>query len=223
MGKQKLVRSGLPSALALVLAVLGDPAGLCISTAAADEPSSVSVLAGSVASTSGETSGITLPFIHVGAVVRLADADMAPRLRVDVDLTGIPGQEITLEEPGTFRAVEAKVGISQRPYRSVGFSLFLEAGSAMVLSQEQARAMKWACGGLRIDRERGSLAIGIGADQRLGGYYTPAVVVYGGVQIHKQFGVGVWLVGQASVGLVDYGPRTPRDIVRVGISLGVGR
>lgn len=207
-----------PWACLLALSIVAAPS--TVRGQASNPDNSVSILAGSIASTSGDTSGITLPFVHVGAVVRLADADMAPRLRVDVDLTGLPGQEISLESPETFRAVEAKVGISQRPYRSVGFALFAEAGSAMVLARDQGQARKWACGGVRIDRTRGSLAIGVGADQRLGGYYQPAVIVYGGVRLYERFGVGVWLVGQASIGIADYGRDTPSDLVRVGVAIG---
>jgi hypothetical protein len=198
----------------------GEPARVAIVSDPKPSGNSVSILAGTVASTSGERSGITIPFVHVGAVVRLADPELAPRLRVDVDLTGIPGQQIDVEDPGTFRAVEFKAGVSQPFSRHVHFSAFAEFGSAVVLSREQGRAMKWAGAGLRVDPPGGSLAIGIAADQRLDGFYQPALLIYGGVRLHEQWGIGAWLVGSAVIGLVDYGRETPHDLVRVGVALG---
>lgn len=194
----------------------------------------VTILAGGLASLGGDTGSAVTPLARVAVELPLAQAALSPRLHVTADLSALPGETVTLEDPATFRAIEFSLAVSQRLHRKVNFGLYAEAGFASRLPADPAprvRAARWLCGGLRFGAfGRGWLEVGLGVDQRhTAGEYQPAVVVAGAVTLYEReggflAGAAMQLIGSAVLG-ADFvgwpGYSSGRgDVVRVGIGVG---
>lgn len=192
--------------------------------AALPEPTAtLSILAGTAISASDSETGVVVPFVHVGARVRVARSPMAPRIHMNADLTGLRGEQVSLEDPATIKALEISVGLSQRLHKGLELFPYVEAGSATVLAGvERATSLKWLVGGIGIDPDGGSLRVGVGMDERLSGQFQPVVTWYGGVRLRRHRGVAAYLVGSGVHGLASLG-RPARSLVRVGVAVGVVR
>jgi hypothetical protein len=163
------------------------------------------------------------PMARVLVSVPLASWDKAPVLHVQADLSALPGETVSLADPATFRALEFRLGVSQRVHDTVNADLYAEAGFATRLPGDVEAVdttARWAAAGVRIGRfGRGWLSLSLGADQRMTGTYAPAVLLSGAVQLVERAGVGAYLVGDAILGLDQYGTER-RDVVRVGVAIG---
>lgn len=200
----------------------------CANSVLAQEPAPsmrLTVLAGSIASLSADASGVA-PLARVAVDAPLAGSARAPSLHVVADLTALPGEQISLQDPQTYRALEFSVALSQPLHPALRFGLWAEAGFASRLpgdTQPRDRAPRWGSMGLRFaSSARAHLTVGIGGDQRLSGVWVPAVQIAGKVALATVKGVRVCLIGSAVLGLDvtgAYGPAT-RDLVRVGITVG---
>jgi hypothetical protein len=197
--------------------------------AAAEEPVHVSVLAGGGVSMGSEAEAALTPMVRVEVGVPVASWRKAPRLHVQVDLSALPGEALSLEDPTTFRALEARLALCQPLAESLYLDLCAEAGFASRLPgdpEPRDRAVRWGAGLVRFGRfGRGWLTVGLGADQRLDGAYRPAAVIAGAVKLYEAkqgplAGGTLQLVGEAVLGLDVYGASPRRDVIRIGMAVG---
>lgn len=175
------------------------------------------------------------PFARLRVEVPITSALNAPALLVNVDLGGLPGEAVNIEEPQSWKTLE--VGIAGRwyPFESVNVALWGEIGFATRRAGEfvpRKSAPRWAYGGVILDRFKvGSLALGLGTDQRIDGEYIPAATIKGWVRLWQAMkgalkGVVISFVGEAVLALrfADYGaPDLPlSDSLRAGLATGWG-
>ncbi|HKQ02664.1 MAG TPA: hypothetical protein VJ735_20265 [Actinomycetes bacterium] len=203
--------------------------GFLWATAAAADEVSVSILAGGGVSMGSEASAAVTPMARVDVGVPVASWRMAPRLHVQLDLSALPGQAVSLEDPATFRALEFRLTLCQPIADSLYLDLCTEAGFASRLPgdpEPRDRAVRWAAGLVRFGRfGRGWLTVGVGGDQRLDGFYRPAVEVAGALKLYRADtgplrGGSVQLLGDAVLGIDVYGTGPRRDVIRIGMAVG---
>lgn len=232
-----------PAAVLLVL--LAQPAGAEMR---------LSALAGGLASLQpapADSGAAVTPLVQLAVEADTAPSAHAPKLVVLADLTALPGDQLDLQDPATFRALELSVGLAQPLGTSLLFRLYAEAGFATRLAgdtQPRDRTARWASAGLRFAGEHAWLQVGVGPDQRLGvappeptqpspltsamtaashDGYQVAVTVRGSVDITSLGDHGrVALVGSAVLGL-DLSRRWSglnggrNDVVRLGVAVGL--
>lgn len=204
---------------------------LCFNSAGGAVPCpsvEVSILAGALVSMGSEADAAASPLARVLVSLPLAQGSrtgwlpIPPTLHVQVDLSALPGETLDLQDVGTWRALEFRVGASQRIHDALNADLYAEAGFATRLPGEleaRDRAVRWVGAGVRIGRlGPGWLSLALGADQRLDGSYQPAVQLAGAIQLGERAGVALVLTGDAILGLDPYGAR--RDVVRIGLAVG---
>jgi hypothetical protein len=188
----------------------------------------VSILAGGLVSMGSEADAAVSPLARVLVSLPLAQGSrqgwlpIPPALHVQVDLSALPGEALSIEDVGTWRALEFRVGASQRIHDALNADLYTEAGFATRLPGEleaRDRAVRWVGAGVRIGRlGPGWLSLALGADQRLDGSYQPAVLLAGAIQLGERAGLALYLTGDAVLGLDYYAER--RDVVRIGLAVG---
>jgi hypothetical protein len=190
---------------------------------------SFSILAGGGVSLGSEAPAAPMPTMRVEVGVPVADWKKTPRLHVQLDLSALPGETLSLEEPATFRALEFHLTLCQPIADSLYLDLCGEAGFASRLPgdpEPRDKAVRWGAGLVRFGRfGRGWLTVGLGADQRLDGLYRPAAVVAGAVKLYQSEalkGASVQLVGDAILAIDVYGSNARRDVIRIGMAVGVG-
>lgn len=187
----------------------------------------LSALAGGVVSLATEAEVGVSPLMALEVATPLSSWEMTPRLRVRLKLTDLPGETVVLQDPRSYRAVEASMTICQPIDDSIYIDLCLEAGFASRLPTDPGplnKAARWGAGLARFGRTgRGWLTVGLARDQRLDGLYRWTAVVAGAVKMAEAFGVEAQVVGDAILG-IETGPNASRrDLVRVGLAVGVGR
>lgn len=182
------------------------------------------------------------PLVQLAVEADTADSATAPRLVVLADLTALPGEQLDLQDPATFRALELSVGLAQPLGGSLRFRLYAEAGFATRLpgdTQPTNRTARWASVGLRFSGDRAWLHVGVGPDQRPGASapadpavqaparaYQAAVTVRGALRLGDVGPGSISLLGSAVLGL-DLSRRWPSldggrtDVVRLGVALGI--
>jgi hypothetical protein len=187
----------------------------------------VNVLLGGTVSMGADAAAKLSPAATVRVGMPLASWLRPPRLHVQMDLSALPGQAASLEDPETWRSLEFRLGVSQSVHDTVNADLYAEAGFATRLPGEleaRDRAVRWLAAGVRLGRfGAGWLSLGMGVDQRLDGEYRPAVLLAGAIQLYdgdRLVGGHVYLVGDAVLGLDYYGSAPRRDVVRVGLAVG---
>ena len=214
----------------------------------------MSAIAGGLASlqpSPAESSAAVTPLVQLAVEADTAKSAHAPKLVVLADLTALPGEQLDLQDPATYRALELSVGLAQPLGDSLRFRLYAEAGFASRLpgdTQPRDRTARWASLGLRFAGEHAWLQVGLGPDQRLGvrpevlpapdvspgpqlaparNGYQAAITVRGSVDITSLGERGrVALVGSAVLGL-DLSRRWASldggrgDVVRLGVAVGL--
>jgi len=189
--------------------------------------------AGGIVSLATETDTKVEPWAWIDVDVPVADYPMAPSMLVEVGLSALPGETLSQADPTTFRAVEVHLGIAQPIAEAVHFDLYAEGVFATRLPSDPTprnRTARAVSAGLRFRSSRGSLALGVGADQRLTGEYRPAMTLRGAYRMWqmkdkdgKASGPQMSLVGDAILGLDA--PSSPnasgRDVVRIGVAIGL--
>jgi hypothetical protein len=190
----------------------------------------VGILAGGLVLMGSEGEAAASPLARVLVTLPLAQGSrkgwlpIPPALHVQVDLSALHGQTLSLEDVGTWRALEFRVGASQRIHDVLNADLYAEAGFATRLPGEleaRDRAVRWVGAGVRIGRlGPGWLSLALGADQRLDGSYQPAVQLAGAIQLGERAGIAMFLTGDAILGLDYYGSAPRRDVVRIGLAVG---
>lgn len=203
--------------------------------AALASPVDVHVLAGGTVAMGSEASATLTPSATVLVSLPLAAQQqpgdgwlpIPPQLHVGLDLTGLQGETIDPANAETWRALEFRLGLSQRLFATLNADLYAEAGFATRLPGElEARdtTARWVGAGVRVGRlGPGWLTVALGADQRLDGRWQPAVLLAGAVELYggeRALGAHLFLVGDASLGLAHYGNAPRRDVVRVGLAVG---
>jgi len=194
----------------------------------------ISVMAGGLASLSADASGVS-PFARIKTEARLTKTERGPSMHVTLDLTALPGDSVTLEDPQTYKAIEASVGASQPLGGPLLFSAYAEMGFASRLPrdpQPRDRSAKWVAAGFLFqthDREH-RLTLTVARDQRLADRWVTAVQVAGQVKLRESKGLAVYLVGSASLSVEAPMAATtagaghhldpPRDSIRAGIAIG---
>ena len=206
---------------------------LCFNSAGGAVPCptvEVSILGGALVLMGSEGDAALSPLARVLVTLPLAQGSrkgwlpIPPSLHVQADLSALQGETLSLEDVSTWRALEFRVGASQRIHDFLNADLYAEAGFATRLPGEleaRDRAVRWVGAGVRIGRlGPGWLSLALGADQRLDGQYQPAVLLAGAIQIGERAGVALFLTGDAILGL-DYAGSAPRrDVVRIGLAVG---
>lgn len=190
--------------------------------------------AGGIVSLATETDSAVEPWAWIDIDVPVADAPMAPSMLVELGLSALPGAQVNAADPATFHAIEAHIGLAQPIAPILHFDLYVEGVFATRLpgdARPRNGTARGISGGLRFRSSKGSLALGIGADQRLTGEYRPAMTLRGAYKLWqikdgsgapKAGGVQMSLVGDAILGLdaPTTGSSYGRDVVRVGVACG---
>lgn len=199
-------------------------------------------MAGGVVSLASDVDAKVEPWAWINVDVPTADSPRAPSMLVEAALSALPGESLDTADPATFRSLEFKLALEQPIAQALHFKLYGEVGFATRLPSDptpRERTARWAAGGVRYAGDLGYLAVGIGGDQRLTGAFRPAVTIAGAVKLlqlkedvldaagnviaKKSRGPQMSLVGNAILGIDSpaYGSRPARDVVRVGVAVGI--
>lgn len=219
-------------ALAVLVALLA-AAPAWAGGGAGNGETTLSVLTGGIVAMGGDAAAAVSPAVMIEVETPFADTPRAPRLVVTAELSALPGEALDVEDPGTWRSLEFRVGASQPLARALRFHLFAAAGFATRLPgtpEPRDKTARWGSVGLRFAGARGVIELGAGGDQRLDGRWQAAVTISGRVKLWEATagpleGGQLALVGSAVLGLdlsgryarLDGGPR---DVVRVGLVVG---
>lgn len=170
------------------------------------------------------------PFARVEVRAPLSDWNYTPSLIVRVDLNGLPGKGVAVQDPSTFTSAEASSAICQPVSGRVYVDLCGGFGVASRLPgdvEPRDGAVLWADVRVRFGRAgRGWLEVGWGRDQRLDGLWRWAVSLQGAIKLYEIQALrgSLQLVGDAVVGLEPSSPGGPRtSLMRMGIAIGAGR
>lgn len=181
------------------------------------------------------------PTVRVDIEAPISSHPAGPALHVTLDVGGLPGETLAIEDPSTFRSVGLEVGLSQPIKPSVFYPrVYLGAGFASRLPGDREprnRAPRFALVGVQFqtDSRKARFVLGIGGDQRIStsthsATWEPAVQIMGHAVL-RTFKVpgtktraSVMLVGDASLHVQMYqravGDPRPRDFYRLGIVIG---
>lgn len=189
---------------------------------------SVRFAAGVMAGKAADVDVRPLPAASIHVDSPLTSLSNGPRLNVDVSLTGLPKDGVSLESPGSVKAFDGSAGLVQPLGSVLQFNLYARLGVASRLASDTAdrdRLPGYASIGLDFHTANGDhyLQIGGGPDQRLSGSWSPSIHVTGGVKVGERAGAKLWLVGSIirALDLAAYGYPTPsRDWWTVGVQVG---
>lgn len=196
----------------------------------------LNILAGAQVLFATEADTAYNPLVRIETSVPLSKNPKAPNLLVGIDLGGSQGAAVGLEDIQSWTTIEATVGASLYPLPDLNVGLWAEGGFSSHLPGDttpRVKAPRWAYGGVILDRfDAGSLVLGLGVDQRLDGFYQPAVKIKGRLALYQAkdgglSGAQVSLVGEAILGinLSEYSMELTggvHDVIRAGLTVGWG-
>lgn len=204
----------------------------------AQEPeATVTVLAGAGVSLSDESAAIPSLRVTVDSPAFVGQSgDALGRLRVDLVLSGLPGETVKLEDPLTWTSAEL-YGEGQRRIGSWGGSesLLVVRGGFItrILPRDEEPRQRFArtyTAGLRA-QHRGadgivsrSIALMYGRSEVASPdrFHAGQVVVEGHVRLATVRGVDVTISGDAHLTLGKDRQRGERDVMRLGVAVGWG-
>lgn len=218
--------------LLLALLAVAGPAAAAEDNPNAD-PVTISVQAGAVATLSGDTGTAVTPtgWIEVEGPLAVGKTSLA-RVYTRLGITSLPGEQLDVSDPATFKAAEVGFGLGRIVGRlrmgeqDVTTTVVAEWGFASRLPEPEPaqRLVRHYGAGVRLqERKSGaSLTILYGRDEAAGDRGYGQWLVYGQVPIAGTKGAVV-LVGDATLSAgPEVAGRAQRDVLRLGVAASLG-
>lgn len=180
----------------------------------------LSIVAGGIASLGSQDSYNLSPTVSIDVSAHTSDRVYSPDLKVKVDLSNLPEENIDLSDATTFKSLEFEVGLAQA-IPGVFPKLYAGFGIATRLPGEtepRVNAAKYFTAGIRFSTSDSEsyLYVGAGSDQRLNldGLYSGVIHINGKLKL-AEYGQGkLSLAGNAILG-------GQSSLVRIGIVVGI--